>query len=72
VRPSVKQQWRPREEGYVKLNVDGAFSLDEKAGAGMILPNAEGKVLFAACRQLCSCADALVSVIRERELRKER
>jgi hypothetical protein len=50
VQPSVKQQWRPPEKGYVKLNVDGAFSPDGKAGAGMILRNVEGRVLFAACR----------------------
>jgi hypothetical protein len=59
VQPSVNQQWRPPEEGYVKLNVDGAFSPDGKAGAGMILRNVEGRVLFAACRQLRPCADAL-------------
>jgi ribonuclease HI len=39
--------------------VDGAFSPDGKAGAGMILRNVEGRVLFAACRQLRPCADAL-------------
>jgi ribonuclease HI len=41
-----------------KLNVDGAFSPDGRAGCGMLLRNQRGEVLFAACRQVQHCQDA--------------
>jgi ribonuclease HI len=43
----------------MKLNVDGAFSVEGNAGAGMLLRDHNGEVIVAACRQLRSCADAL-------------
>ncbi|KAM0858225.1 hypothetical protein ACQ4PT_047971 [Festuca glaucescens] len=58
-RPHVKQKWKPPDEGVAKLNVDGAFSHDGRAGTGMILRRSDGSVIFAACRRLGVCTDAL-------------
>jgi ribonuclease HI len=57
--PQVKQKWNPPNLGTMKLNVDGAFSVEGNAGAGMLLRDHNGEVIVAACRQLRSCADAL-------------
>jgi ribonuclease HI len=58
-RPHIKQKWKPPDAGLAKLNVDGAFSTDGRAGVGMILRRSDGSVIVAACRSLPSCADAL-------------
>ncbi|KAM0912194.1 hypothetical protein ACQ4PT_012903 [Festuca glaucescens] len=58
-RPHVKQKWKPPDEGGTKLNVDGAFSHDGRDGTGMILRPSDGLVIFAACRRLRVCTDAL-------------
>ena len=58
-RQKVKQKWAPPSEGTDKLNVDGAFTSDGRAGAGMILRNDRGEVIVAACRHLVNCKDAL-------------
>jgi hypothetical protein len=42
-------QWRPLGENALKLNTDGAFSQDGRAGCGMILTEQQGAVIFAAC-----------------------
>jgi ribonuclease HI len=61
VGPTVqeKHNWKPPDEGVTKLNIDGAFSNDGRAGAGMILRESNGDIIFAASRQLRSCGDAL-------------
>jgi hypothetical protein len=66
-RPHVKDKWRPPDEGVAKLNVDGAFSMDGRAGTGMIMRRSDGSVVFAACRQLNGCADALEAEIAAME-----
>ncbi|KAK1602735.1 hypothetical protein QYE76_026967 [Lolium multiflorum] len=44
----------------VKLNVDGSFMEQEGgAGAGMILRDAEGRIVFSACRSLYHCGSVL-------------
>lgn len=54
--PNLKK-WVPPD---LTLNVDGSFLIsDGSAGAGMILRNHEGQVIFAACRELRHCADHL-------------
>lgn len=57
--PVQDTAWKPSHPGWVKLNTDGAFSLGGGAGAGMILRNNVGTVIFSACRALFSCRDAL-------------
>jgi ribonuclease HI len=50
--------WRPPDGDMAKLNVNGAFSPDGRAGCGMILRNQQGEVIFAACQQVQHCRDA--------------
>ena len=45
--------------GWVKLNCDGSFSPDGRAGSGFILRDEHGMVIFSACRQFFFCRDAL-------------
>jgi ribonuclease HI len=51
--------WSRPVNGWVKLNTDGSFVSSEIAGAGMILRDSDGKIIFSACRALFSCRDAL-------------
>jgi ribonuclease HI len=53
----VKQYWKPPSQGEAKLNVDGAFT-STGAGAGMVLRDAKGEVIFTACRTLGNCSNA--------------
>ncbi|KAK1621216.1 hypothetical protein QYE76_026733 [Lolium multiflorum] len=48
-RKPERQQWALPAGGTAKLNVDGAFSVDGRAGIGMVLRNCQGEVLYAAC-----------------------
>lgn len=53
-------QWKAPDVNYAKLNVDGAFvKEDGTAGAGMILRDHEGAVIFAATRVLFNCGGPL-------------
>lgn len=54
-----EKRWRPPELGWIKLNIDGSFSMAGNAGAGMILRDHRGNVNVSACRVLYSCRDAL-------------
>jgi hypothetical protein len=58
-RQEAKQRWLPPPSGHAKLNVDGAYSADGRAGIGMVLRDCQGKVVFTACRQVLNCQDAL-------------
>ena len=52
-------RWAKSSQGWTKLNTDGAFVSSDEAGAGMILRDSSGKIIFSACRALYSCRDAL-------------
>ena len=54
-RQKVKKKWCPPMPGEVKLNVDGAFVEGGGAGAGMVLRDHMGEVVFSACCQICHC-----------------
>ena len=43
----------------MKLSTDGSFADDETAGAGMVLRDDKGAIIFSSCRQLFSCRKAL-------------
>ena len=47
--------WRPPQLGWVKLNTDGSYSFAGGAGAGMILRDNSGAIIFSSCRALFSC-----------------
>ncbi|KAE8793437.1 hypothetical protein D1007_31920 [Hordeum vulgare] len=50
----------PPLESWKKLNVDGSFNPnDGTAGAGMVLRDHNGHIIFSACRSLWSCPDDL-------------
>jgi hypothetical protein len=53
-------KWVPPSPGLVKLNTDGAYT-DGHAGAGMVLRDSEGTIIFSACRALFNCRNALES-----------
>ena len=53
-------RWSRPAAGWNKLNTDGAYKEDEGiGGAGMILRNSEGHIIFASCRFLHTCSSAL-------------
>lgn len=51
--------WPAPTCGLVKLSVDGSYGEDGSAGAGMVLRDEAGAVIFSSCRQLFSCPEAL-------------
>jgi ribonuclease HI len=52
------KKWFPPRPGEVKLNVDGSWSSQGTAGAGMIIRDHTGAVIVAACKSLQACQDA--------------
>ncbi|KAI5018987.1 hypothetical protein ZWY2020_043875 [Hordeum vulgare] len=54
------QRWTKPPPGWTKLNINGDFSEGNKTGgAGMILRDEEGQVIFSSCRYLRTCSSAL-------------
>ena len=52
--------WSKPPRGWVKLTIDGSFKTEDgTAGTGMILRDADGGIIFSACRSLQSCTEAL-------------
>jgi ribonuclease HI len=62
-RQKERKRWLPPDQGAAKLNVDGAFASDG-AGAGMVLRDHTGEVIFTACRQIVHCRDAMEAEIK--------
>jgi hypothetical protein len=62
-----RRVWKPQIIGNVKLNVDGAYK-DGKAGAGMVLRNENGEIVFSACCGLENCQDAVDAELADAEL----
>ena len=56
---STPVKWCPPMEGWVKLNTDGSFAVNGTAGAGMVLRDDKGNVIYSACRELFSCREIL-------------
>jgi len=56
---SEEIRWKPPELGWNKLSTDGSFDSSGNAGAGMILRDHRGIIIFSACRTLYSYRDAL-------------
>jgi hypothetical protein len=54
----TNHECRPPNGDLAKLNVDGAYSPDGRAGCGMILRNQQGELIFVACQQVQHCQDA--------------
>ena len=52
-------KWSAPKPGWVKLCTDGSFAVSGSAGAGMVLRDDKGAIIFSSCRQLFSCRDAL-------------
>jgi ribonuclease HI len=49
--------WTKPAAGWCKLNTDGSFDANGKAGAGMLARDSNGEIIFSACRQLLHCKD---------------
>jgi ribonuclease HI len=57
--------WLKPRPGWVKLNIDGSFKAsDGSAGAGMVLRDEDGQVIFCACHHLNRCDDPFESEAR--------
>ena len=53
-------RWMKPPVGWAKLNVDGSYVHGESTGgAGMVLRDDKGAVIFSSCRYLCSCYSPL-------------
>mgnify|MGYP005836130031 CR=1 FL=1 len=52
-------RWKLPDAGWVKLNTDGSVDVNGRAGAGMVLRDDKGAIIFSACRDLFARRDAL-------------
>ena len=57
--PVANALWTVPVEGWAKLNTDGSWAADGGAGAGMVLRDSTGQIIFTSCRVLFSCRNAL-------------
>jgi len=56
---TAKLLWRPPEEGWIKINVDGSYvETTSQASAGVIIRDHNGHVLVSAWRFLFHCSSA--------------
>lgn len=64
--PPAKQPelWKTPPPDWVKLNVDGSWQEENASGgAGMVLRDHAGDIIFASCRYIQRCASALEAEI---------
>jgi hypothetical protein len=55
----TKQQWKPRPQGWTKVNTDASFCpITDEASAGIVARDDEGKVMLTAWRILRRCNSA--------------
>jgi ribosomal protein L32 len=54
----MTEAWTPPEEGWIKINVDGVFTLQGEASLGVVIRNALGVVLLSAWQAICNAASA--------------
>jgi ribonuclease HI len=54
-----KYYWKPPAEGYLKINVDGAFdAISGRAGIGVVIRNSTGGVGLSAWKAILHARDA--------------
>jgi hypothetical protein len=54
--PGMLQEWKPPPPGWVKMNTDAAFCLNSgTASTGIVVRDAEGKVMLTAWQVLRDC-----------------
>ena len=64
-KPVPIEKWKPPEEGWVKVNVDGAISkIGEYGGAGVVFRNHEGTLMGSACHFLPMCKDPAIAKLQ--------
>lgn len=57
--PKTKEVWTPPEEGWIKVNVDGAMSEESgEAGVGVVIRDHRGTVLLSAWKALFDAGSA--------------
>ena len=58
----MELKWSKPVVGWAKLNTDGSYvASNNTGGCGMVLRDAQGQIIYWACRQLSACDDALVA-----------
>jgi hypothetical protein len=63
--PVAVESWKKPPIGYVKLNVDGSFMVqDGAASAGVIVGASDGSIILSACKVLNHCCSALEAELR--------
>ena len=48
-------RWMPPPRGWMKLNCAGSYGVAGGAGAGAILRNEDGSIIFSSCMKLHLC-----------------
>ena len=60
--PRQLATWEPPPAGWTALNSDGSYAEnDGTAGAGMVLPDPAGAIIYSSCRELRQCSSPLQS-----------
>ncbi|KAI4998006.1 hypothetical protein ZWY2020_053348 [Hordeum vulgare] len=57
--PTPNITWVLATVGWAKLNINGSWTSDGRAGAGMVLRDNKGHIIYTSCREVFSCRNAL-------------